>query len=121
MSSTSLLAAALLVCGLLLPVASANPMYQDITVVVEAGAEDEYFLPDLKAWEEIRLYWEVGLPQPPTVVCKMEAWNMLQYVHIAYRYAFPRLVPICKLSRCLLTKLLHWSTVGSLLRVLLVG
>ena len=37
------------------------------------------------------------LTQPATVVCKMEA--QLEHVHV-----FARLSPICKLSRCLLTK-----------------
>ncbi len=52
--------------------------------------------------------------QPPTAVCKIEAQS--EYIHIAYTF-FARLVPICMLSRCLLTKYLHRSSVGSLLRV----
>ncbi len=45
------------------------------------------------------------LPNPPTVVCKMEA--QLEYVHIACTF-FARLAPIFMLSRCLLTKFLHY-------------
>ncbi len=56
--------------------------------------------------------------QPPTVVCKMEA--QLKYTYTR-RYTlfthFARLAPICMLSRCLFSKILHWSSVGSLLRV----
>ena len=38
------------------------------------------------------------------------------YTHIAYTF-FASLVPICMLSRCLLAKFLHRSSVGSLSRV----
>ncbi len=55
-----------------------------------------------------------SLSQPPTVACKMEAQS--EYVHVAHTF-FARLVPICLLSRCLLTKFLHRSSGGSLLRV----
>ncbi len=51
--------------------------------------------------------------QPPMVVCRMEA--QLKYMHIAYMF-FARLASTCKLSRCLLTKFLLRSSVGSLLR-----
>ena len=52
--------------------------------------------------------------QPPMVVLKTEAQS--EYVHVAHTF-FARLAPICMLSRCLLTKFLHRSSVGSLLRV----
>ncbi len=52
--------------------------------------------------------------QPPTAACKIEA--QLEYVHVAHTF-FARLAPICTLSRCLLTKFLHRSSVGSLIRV----
>ncbi len=55
------------------------------------------------------------LPQPPTVACKMEAQS--EYVHIAYTLC-ARMAPICMLRRCLSTKFLHRSSVGTLLRVL---
>ena len=52
--------------------------------------------------------------QPPTVACKMEA--QLEYVHIAFTFlhVWRR---FGMLSQRLLTKFLHWSSVGSLLRV----
>ncbi len=53
--------------------------------------------------------------QPPTVACKMEA--QLESAHNAYNIFFARLAPICMLRRCLLTKFLVRSSVGSLLRV----
>ena len=52
--------------------------------------------------------------QPPTVACKMEALS--ECAHVAYTYLHV-LALICMLSRCLLTKFLHRSSVGSLLRV----
>ena len=52
--------------------------------------------------------------QPPTVACKMEA--KLKYIHIAYT-CFARFAPFCLLSRCLLTKFLHRSSVRTLLSV----
>ncbi len=56
----------------------------------------------------------VGPTQPPTVVCKME--GQLKCVHVAYM-VFARLAPTCMLSWCLLTKFLHRSSGGNLLRV----
>ncbi len=41
------------------------------------------------------------------------SWNM----YYTFIHAFALLVPICMLSRCLLTSFLHRSSVGSLLRV----
>ncbi len=51
--------------------------------------------------------------QPPMVARKMEA--LLECVHKACTF-FARLAPICMLGRRLLTKFLHRSSVGSLLR-----
>ncbi len=53
-------------------------------------------------------------PQPPTVVCKMEAH--LEHIHVAYTF-FAHLAQTYMLYRCLLTKYLHRSSVGGLLRV----
>ncbi len=53
----------------------------------------------------ITLYWYSRTPQPPTVVCKMEA--QLEYVGTHCIRVFARLAPICMLSRRLLTKFLH--------------
>ncbi len=51
--------------------------------------------------------------QPPTVACKIETPVEIPYVHIAYMYMFLNVwVPICMLSRCLVTKFLHHSSVG---------
>ena len=44
----------------------------------------------------------------------MEAWS--ECVHFAHAF-LARLAPICMLSRCLLTKFLHRSSVGNLSRV----
>ena len=61
----------------------------------------------------------VFFPQPPTVVCKMEA--PLEYMYCNYTL-HTRLAPICMLSRCLLAKFLHQSSVRSLFKsALLVG
>ncbi len=57
--------------------------------------------------------WGVVISQPPTVVCKMEEAQLgTRCTHVSARLAL-----ICVLSRCLLTKFLHRSSVGSLLRV----
>ncbi len=53
-------------------------------------------------------------PQPPTVVCKMEARS--EYVRVAHTFSHV-LAPIRMLGRCSSTKLLRRSSVGSLLRV----
>ncbi len=54
------------------------------------------------------------MPNHSTVVCKMEA--RLEYnTHCIHVFAC--LAPIRKFSRCLLTKFLHLSSVGRLLRV----
>ena len=50
--------------------------------------------------------------QPPTVACKMEPQLGIQYTRCIHVFA-----PTCMLSRCLLTKFLRRSSVGSLLRV----
>ncbi len=52
--------------------------------------------------------------QPPTVVCKMEV--QLKYI-TRCTHVFARLGPICTLSRCLLTKFSHRSSVRSLSRL----
>ena len=52
--------------------------------------------------------------QPPLMARKMKAQS--EYVHIACMF-FAHLAPVRMLSRCLSTKFLHWSSVGSLLRV----
>ncbi len=67
------------------------------------------------AWREggggTRSLWKViATTQPPTVACKME--SQLEHVHV-----FARLAPTWVLSRCLVTKFLLRSSVGSLLRV----
>ncbi len=57
-----------------------------------------------------------GCPtQPQTVVCKLNRSSVGIYKRCIH--VFARLAPICKLSRCLLTKFLHRSSVRSLLRV----
>ena len=48
------------------------------------------------------------------VACKMEARS--EHVHVACTF-LDRLAPICMLTRCLVTKLLHRNSVGSLSRV----
>ncbi len=53
--------------------------------------------------------------QPPKMVCKVEA--QLEYTYTRCMRVFARLAPICVLSRCLVTKFLHRSSLGSLLRV----
>ena len=58
---------------------------------------DTFFLPNQQWWH-----------------AKMEAQS--EYVHTAHTF-FARLAPICVLSRCLLTKILHRSSLGSLLGV----
>ncbi len=52
--------------------------------------------------------------QPPMVVYKMK--TQLEYAHVACTF-FALLAPTCMLSRCLLTKFLRRSSVGSLLSV----
>ena len=46
-----------------------------------------------------------------------ECWNVGKCWNAHCIHVFARLAPICMLSRCLLTKFLHWSSVGGLLRV----
>ncbi len=55
------------------------------------------------------------LPNHQRWHAKVEAQS--EYVCTRCMHIFARLAPICTLSRCLLTKFLHWSSVGSLLRV----
>ncbi len=55
-----------------------------------------------------------------------QRWYAIWKAQLEYNtrciHVFAHLAPICMLSRCLLTKLVHRSSVGSLLRVhLLVG
>ena len=52
--------------------------------------------------------------QPPAVVCKMK--SQLKYIHNGL-HIFARLVSVCMLGRCLVTRFLHRSSVRSLLRV----
>ncbi len=66
-------------------------------------------------WILARQNWTSATPpQPPTVACITEA--QLEQVSVACTF-FARLSPTCMLSRCLSTKFLHRSSVGSLLRV----
>ncbi len=58
----------------------------------------------------------VGKRHPNHQGWHAKAEAQLEYVHDAST-SFARLMPICKLSRCLSTTFLHRSSVGSLLRV----
>ena len=52
--------------------------------------------------------------QPPTAACKMEAQSECVRGACTFLHVW---APTCMLSRCLLAKLLHRSSVGSLFRV----
>ncbi len=99
------------------------------------------FFPSLKGWHRIcktdctssrtRIFHLICLPsppshpcspnpcttttQPPTVVCKMGA--QLGYVHCVHIFAHNWCRSVRMLSRWLLTKFLHRSSVGTLIRV----
>ena len=57
---------------------------------------------------------ESKVTQPPTVACKN---GSSVGIHTHCIHIFARLAQICMPSRWLLTKFMHWTSVGSLLRV----